>query len=934
MSEPQYVVGIDLGTTHCAVASAPLQRPTVRVLDVPQLVAPGEVAARALLPSFMYLPTQAELSAAELALPWAPEGSPQVVGELARRLGAKVPNRLVASAKSWVCHGGVNRRAPILPWSAPDEEPHVSPFDAQVAYLAHLREAWNHRHRDAPLAEQDVVVTVPASFDEGARELTTQAAAQAGLGAVRLLEEPQSAFYDFLGTHDDTTERLGDARLILVVDVGGGTTDLSLLRVFPPEHGDDDGHPRIERIAVGGHLILGGDNMDAALAQHALAKIGLARTLDASEWSALVQSARQAKERLLAADAPSEVVISFQGRGSKLVGNTRSITVDREEVNRVLLDGFLPMTAPDEVAQRTARAGLTTMGLPYATDAAIPRHICAFLRRHVDAASEAGAEVMDGLPRPDLLLLNGGVFNAPAIIARLGEVLGRWYGDRPVALLEHTSLETAVARGAARYALARRGLGEVIGGGTARAYYIGVEAAAGEQRGLCIAPRAMDEGATITVPDRVFELVLDRPVTFPLFTYTGDRVDPPGALTAGDPSAADLEPMPPLQTILRSKADKQRAAAGSGPAGDRTVPVTLSTTLSESGALELYLVTVELPPRRWRLEFALGSTPTRESDDEASKGSAKPGGSQQQRPDAKVVEAGAVLERAFAGKDDAKIKGVRRDVEQVLGPRGQWTAATCRSLWEACMGQAGHRGKTAQHEMNWLRLCGWCMRPGFGAPGDEERLERLWVLHDEGLQQRAKANWAEWWIMWRRVAAGLDRARQLALFEDVRPWLWRGSGKPPPGPHAHGPVEMLQLLAALERLPAEHKQAAGELFLERADKVGSYWPLGRLGARALVHGDPEDVVPRDTAEAWIARLLELDWAKTEGASFAAASIARVTGKSELDVDAKLRETVAKRLTQVDAPSTWVDMLVRPTSIGEGDMSRILGDKLPAGLRLT
>ncbi|MCA9709258.1 MAG: Hsp70 family protein, partial [Myxococcales bacterium] len=543
MAEPTYAVGIDLGTTHCALSAARIDHPVVRLLPIPQLVAPGEVAERPLLPSFTYLPAPGELSEADRTLPWG--APPHVVGEAARRLGAKVPGRLVASAKSWVCHGGVNRRAPILPWNSPDE-PHLSPFEAQVGYLAHLRATWDARHPHAPLPEQDVVVTVPASFDEGARTLTTDAALAAGLGAVRLLEEPQAAFYDYLGAAGDDP-RLASARLVLVVDVGGGTTDLTLLRVRPDPSGD--GRPAIERIAVGGHLMLGGDNMDAALATYALHKAGIERPGDATVWSGVVQSARQAKERLLAADAPDQATLSYVGRGSRLVGRTRSITIERDEAARVLLDGFLPLTAPDQIAQRTARAGLTTLGLPYATDAAIGRHVCAFLRRHVDAAREAGAPVEDGLPRPDLLLLNGGVFNAPAMIERLCAVLAGWYGE-PVALLSHTSLETAVAHGAVRSALARRGLGEVIGGGTARAYYVELAGPDGSPQALCIAPRGMEDGTSVTVPDRVFELTLDRLVAFPLHAYTGDRVDAPGALLRLDDADADaLTPLPPLETV-------------------------------------------------------------------------------------------------------------------------------------------------------------------------------------------------------------------------------------------------------------------------------------------------------------------------------------------------------------------------------------------------
>ncbi len=921
MGEPRYAVGIDLGTTHCALSTARLEHPVVRLLQVPQLIAPGEVAERPLLPSFTYLPAPGELSDADRTLPWG--AAAHVVGEAARRLGAKVPGRLVASAKSWVCHGGVNRRAPILPWNSPDDEPHVSPFEAQVGYLVHLRQAWEARHPGTLLCEQDVVVTVPASFDEGARTLTTDAAEAAGLGEVRLLEEPQAAFYDYLGVHAaELDPRLMAARLVLVVDVGGGTTDLTLLRVRPGDApGGDGAHPHIERIAVGGHLMLGGDNMDAALATYALEKAGLERPSDAALWSGLVQSARQAKERLLGADPPAQAVISYVGRGSRLVGSTRSLTLDRDEVLRVLLDGFLPCTGPAEVAQRAARAGLTTLGLPYATDAAIGRHVCSFLRRHVHAATEAGARVHDGLPRPDLLLLNGGVFNAPAMIERLGQVLAGWYGE-PVPLLEHTSLETAVAHGAVRAALARRGVGEVIGGGTARAYYVELEDAAGTKQALCIAPRGMEEGTSVSVPHRVLELVLDRLVAFPLHAYTGDRIDPPGALVEleGEGTAGELEPLPPLETILR---DRDRSTGG------RTVPVTLSASLGTTGALELYLVTVELPPRRWRLEFVLRSAGAAATTTTAPMALHEP----PPPPDPRVADARRVVEKALGDKAPALAKGLRRDVEKVLGPRAEWSVSTCRALGDAVLELAPKRGGSDEHELNWLRLAGWCLRPGFGDPGDAARLDAMWALRDEGLRKPTKANWSEHWIVWRRLAPGLSAERQQALYDHVRPWLWR-SGKPPAGPAVHGPVEMMQLLATLERLPAADKRTIGELLLERAGKLGSYWSLGRVGARVPLCRDAVEVVAPAVAEAWIGRLLALDWATAEGASFAAASLAATTGDPMRDVGPTLRAAVADRLARAGAPGSWIEMVTRPTARTEGDAKRMFGESLPVGLRLT
>lgn len=912
---PEFVVGIDLGTTHCAMAQARLAYPSVHLVPVPQGVAPGEVSERTLLPSFMFLATEHERAADAPKLPWG--SGDTIVGTVAQQLGAQSPGRLVASAKSWICHGGVNRRAPILPWNAPTGAPQISPFAAQVAYLEHLRAAWEHRHPSRVLADQDVVVTVPASFDETARELTAAAALAAGLGEVRLLEEPQAAFYDFHGAHlGQLGIHLGEARLVLVVDVGGGTTDLTLLQVRPPEH--EGGEPEIERIAVGGHLMLGGDNMDAALAMFALQKAGLERPQDATVWSGLVQSARHAKEHLLGPAAQAEAAITLTSRGSRLIGGTKTIVITQDEAREVLLEGFFPLSEPDEVAQRTARAGLTTLGLPYTTDTAVGRHVCTFLRRHVDAAIRAGAQICAGLPRPDRVLLNGGVFNAPALVHRLEAVFEHWYGES-IPLLGHTSLDTAVAAGAVRFGLARRGIGEVIRGGTPRAYYIGIEGPQGEPEALCIAPRGMEEGASCEVPDRVFDLLLDRPVAFPLYAYTGDRTDPPGALwpLEGEAGASgELESLPWLETVVRFKGEAHDAGA--------TVPVTLRANLTDIGALELFLVTVSLPPHRWRLEFSLHADPpatASNTPDDAG----EPG-----LPEA-IGEALAILRQRFEARDLTAIKSVRRDLEKLLGPRGQWNGSTCRALVDALLEIRATRVRSEAHELNWIRLCGWCLRPGLGFEGDAGRIEALWSLHGEGLAHRSKANWAEWWILWRRVAPGLSVDRQRTLYQQMRPFLWRDVPIPP-GPHAHGPVEMMLLLASLEHLSAAAKQAAGELFFERAGKIGSYWPVGRVGARVPFQGEGAEVVDVSAAREWLRRLLDLDWESAEGASFAAACIARKRGDAALDIDAELRQTVVERLRRAQVSADWIAMVEHGGSFG--DASRVLGDSLPVGLRLS
>lgn len=945
--DAKYVVGIDLGTTHCAMAYSPISHVDVRLFEIPQLLAPGEVASQRLLPSFTYLPAVGELAQGERTLPWG-ENEP-VVGEWARRHGARVPNRCVASAKSWICHGGVNRRAPILPWSAPDQDDKISPFDAQVEYLAHLRNAWNAKQNVDLLEHQEVVITVPASFDEAARELVQDAARKAGLVKIRLLEEPQAAFYDFLGAHEtELSERLGDARLILVVDVGGGTTDLTLLKVLPEL--DAQGEPIIERIAVGGHLMLGGDNMDAALGHHIQQAAGLEGKLDPTEWSQLVASARQAKERLLAHEGPAEVPVSIQRRGKKLLGGTKTVPVSRETAEKLLIDGFVPKTTAAERAEASGRAGLTTLGLPYTSDPAIPRHISTFLHRHKRAAEEAGAQIIADLPKPDLVLVNGGVFHAPTLCERLLEVLSSWFGST-VRMLPHTSLDTAVACGAARFGLAKLGVGRVIGGGAARAYYVGVADDNEQMRALCVAPKGMEEGTETEIADRTFQLVVNQPVRFPLYAYSGDRNDKVGTLleaadgewTADDLNASladGLDPLPPLESVIRQRGDLWvNPETG-------TVPVRLRAHLLPSGTLELSLVTVELPPRRFRLQLNLIPAAGENDVDEGAKApdASEAADSEHNRSVMPMGElpknfgdAKRALEKPFGNgrwaTSPEAAKSLRAELEEAFGPRGQWSPTLCRALFDVLMEYEDRRGRTEVHELNWLRLLSHCARPGFGVEGDAQRIQALWALKKRGLKNPTdKSVWSEWWILWRRVAPGLGQQAQRALFVDVKPWL---SGEKPPKdvPRAFGVPEMLRMTAALEKCSAKQKVEAAAWCKAHFKKLGSYWALGRLGGRAPLHGDAKDVVPPKIVAEWLEELLALDWKSADGASFAAWWMCRVTGDAKRDLSEKLRKTVKERLRGVDAPTPWLEQLSSVAQVSEGDSRRAYGESLPPGLRL-
>ena len=579
------ILGIDLGTTNSALATAGDGEPA-HALPVVQVVGPGEIAERATLPSFLLLPGEQEVPPAQLQLPWSGPLR-YAVGTFARERGAELPHRLVSSAKSWLCNPSIDRTAQVLPFRGAQREldeamaggERVSPVNASARYLAHLRAAWDDGHPDEPADEQEVLVTVPASFDPVARELTVVAAREAGFEKITLLEEPQAAFYAYLAARGDAWRKdLKPGDVVLVCDIGGGTTDFSLIEVA-----EQDGSLALERIAVGDHILLGGDNMDLALA--ATVQRDLNKTLDPMQQRALVHAARRAKEQLLAAGAPAKAPVAILGRGSKLIGGTLKAEITREQAHAMLVDGFFPTVPADAKAARRKAAGLREMGLPYAHDPAITRHLAEFLGRFGRM--------------PTAVLFNGGVMKSDALRARIVELLRTWAGA-DVLVLAGADLDLAVALGAAHYGQVRHGKGVRIRGGTARAYYIGIESAMPAIPGfpppvkaLCVAPQGLEEGSTVELPDDELGLVVGELSTFRFYAAANRKEDPAGTLLDAD--SEGLVELDPVEKLV--EADGERAPG-------ELVPVKLESHVTELGTLELWCAARD-GQGRWKLEYSV-----------------------------------------------------------------------------------------------------------------------------------------------------------------------------------------------------------------------------------------------------------------------------------------------------------------------------------------
>jgi molecular chaperone DnaK (HSP70) len=874
-------VGIDLGTTNSALAyidereAGDREFPPVHIFETPQLIAGGRVEPRRTLPSFLFLE----------------EGQP--VGEYAREQGALVPTRLVHSAKSWLSNSDVDRTAKILPWDSQEMGRVLSPVEVSARFIAKFREEWD-KVKGVPLAEQDIVLTVPASFDEEARELTVMAARDAGLEKLTLLEEPAAAFYSWIANNlAQSRKKLFDGQVVLVCDVGGGTSDFSLIRVS--REGD---LVNFTRTAVGKHLLLGGDNLDLTLAWLVESKLG--SQLSIRQRSGLRRQCSAAKERLLNDPDLASVEITVLGTGSAIIGKSLKTEIRREEALELALEGFLPMTERGEAPKDEKRSLFRELGLPYVSDPAITRHLNAFLEPTGQA--------------PDAILFNGGFFIPRILQERVADVVGHWYGRRPE-IFENSELDLAVARGAAYYSYVRStGSGVLVRGGLPRTYYIGLgDARDGKLTSVCLVPRGAEEGAAIEIDNDALQLVANRPVSFRLYsslTRTDDKLGEVVEFAADD---ADLHRHAPLNAVIRfgKKAE------------ERTIPVKLGARLTEIGTLETWCES-KISDNRWRLQFELRKQAAEQPVE---------------RKAAAVVSEQALkaslelIETVFnpGGKSPITPEELPAKLEQTMGlGKNSWPLPAIRQMSDAFLNTADGRKKSPAFEVRWLNLAGFCLRPGFGYPGDDFRLEQARRIYASGLTYSNQVQCEiDWWIFWGRLAGGLNRNQQTDIYQRLSAHLLPRGNKKPQRINASLQREMWRTASSLELLPIGTKTELGEALIKRV-KIGDFreselWCLSRLGARKLFYGPINLVVPPATATRWVEALL-----KVERAGDALAAMARRTDDPTRDLPGPTRESVKRKLESMPHGERLLAVLE-----GEEDdasaLGRIFGEELPSGL---
>ncbi|MEK7485794.1 MAG: Hsp70 family protein [Planctomycetota bacterium] len=925
-----YLIGIDLGTTNSSLAY--LDRRTQKnkplIFSIPQLVKPGVVEKFQMLPSFLYFPAEFEFRPELLSLPWKEGSSSQfIVGEMAKKQGQEVPLRVIHSAKSWLCHSAVDRSARILPWGSPPDVPKLSPIETSRAILEYLKEAWNSvkaKNETERLEQQEIVLTVPASFDEVARELTIVAAQKAGLKQVTLLEEPMAAFYYWIANYESNWPKKlqekckNSGQLALVCDVGGGTTDFSLIEIQ-----SDQKTFQFERFAVGEHLLLGGNNMDLALAID-LEQTQAKRKMSSREMSELVALCAQAKEALFQKNEPDTTTFSVLARGSTVLASALKFELASSHLEKVILNGFFPLVPWEEEEKKSSAPGFREFGLPYASDPAITRHLRKFLKKHLPEDRIV-----------DLVLFNGGALIPQKIRDQILQQLSLWFSGKitknwnPV-VLHNKNLHLAVAYGAAYFNWVRSGKGIRISGGTPRSYFLEVQALQKKSEArsaLCLLPFGTKEGEICKIDEPLFEVITRRPVAFPLYASTLRKHDHLGDVV--EIREEELTSLAPVQTVLQLGRKSKRDQ----------IPVKLEAQMTEIGLLELWLSSTD-SDHRWKLQFATtenSSMPVLDPESESEITPAK---------DFPKNEVQDILTKTFQNPpSQASLpESLAGTLEHLLQlSKESWDLAILRQCWDLLFEVASKRNLAPEYETRWLNLIGFCLRPGKGVLGDEQRLKKIWpLLKDKVCFERHIQSRVEWWILWRRLSSGLNENQQLELFHKM-PMVKSSSASRPVSTYisAQELTEMWRTAASLEHLPPNIRTEMGETLLKKIvshpqdTKNYEFWALGRIGARVPLYAKMNRVLPALKVQSWIEKLLLLEDSRVEK-FYTLAELAKKCGDRVLDIEESVREKILKQFDahpEISGIATLSQMLKEVVALNASLQKHYFGDSLPPGIVL-
>jgi len=905
MSKFKYFVGIDLGTTNSVVSyrDANDAVDNNHLLSIPQFMSDASIREFTHLPSAIYILAKDEQGQLSQTLPWSQADKTDnfVLGMGALELGKRRANQLVQSAKSWLSHRQVDRREKILPWGS-DCESKLSPLEATALILKHLHQTWNHKFRDAPLSEQQVALTLPASFDEEARAFTLEAAKKAGLDNLYLIEEPQAACYHWI-SKPEQLEQLSNKKMLLVVDIGGGTTDFSLVKIQ-----NLNNKVSLHRVAVGNHLLLGGDNLDQALAyQLDPQKIS---ALSASRLAALVQQTRQAKEVLLSLDAPETLTLTVLGGGSKLIGGSQKFTVERDTLISQIDNGFFPyVKLVDKVNQ--ASYGVHTLGLPYEKDAAITRHLAEFLSMHTnDIQAACGA----GILVPDAILFNGGLFNSDKLKNRLTDQLTQWRGAE---LFECSDLEPndAVAKGACVYVAgltsSESGVAR-IESGVAHTLYLALQGG----KFLTLLPKGQAKSQWVEL-EQEFRVTLGQDVQFPLYRGDDSLINAPGDLLDNDD---DVMFISDLEAHLSSDNEQQ-------------VAVKIRAQLTEIGVLAVELNAVNSQDT-WSLDF----TTFNKSED-----SAKNTSSNNDLMHKNLGLAEELLTQCFSKlgqKQDVKaIKSLKTEIDKLLGPRDDWNLVTSRRLVDKLWSLRSGRQKSPSHERQWYQLTGFCMRPGYGAENDHERVKQLYTLTQQAPKHDDSMVWGQYWTLWRRISAGLDEKEQGLLHKKFAEYY------SPSGQRSRDKVkqltsrsgdDLIRMVGSLERLPLEIKINSIDWLKKRLTKSSepdtAWWTIGRLASQQLILSDVIEPMPLDKVKPLLETCLKEDWKKRKQAGLAGVLMTQINTNQDKEIEV-LKQKVIKKLKKDKCPNHWISRLEEKEQLDKDALNRFIGDSLPIGLSL-